>query len=584
MNSFIEHDVNEFGKKLFSAIEMTLGSKALEINSLFEISSISYVHCSNCNLRSEKTDLFSDLNLAVNNPLTKERFSRLELSLLNTLKPEVLSGDNCYFCSNCNAKHPAEKGLEYTSFPNILLFNCNRFVFDLNTFQRVKVNDEFEFPMELNMEKFIGKYSEVEKLLRKTQPKLFIEKKKTKVVKKNGKKRKFKKRVRKDKIQEGFQNIHNSKIGKRFKNKKSSKFTKEFLKNRRKKFNKFKKSIKSNPQEENFIVIKDSAKGDFKMISEVNEIQIHVSVKTEQTNNNPSISQMLENEQKISNDRDSKNSKKNGKNSSKKSENNNNKKNINDVIKKSINKNSYCSKKNDEIEKENSKIKIEIKDVKLEKIENVEKVENVEKIEKVENISTPKKSDPQKVESLLDVKNIKENDEKRVSKGGLPSNPVSPPSTPSHPQQQIGKLSPLANNLSIDEEITKNNLKYNLYAIFIHKGTAYAGHYYIYIKSFETNLWYLFDDSQVTEVNLVNVMRDAIGGGMTPANAYMLAYRKAENKEVVKIESKIELENENKIQTGGNTGTMNETLSLGHVESSRTKTDNQNTGWDYKIR
>ena len=210
--------------------------------------------------------------------------------------------------------------------------------------------------------------------------------------------------------------------------------------------------------------------------------------------------------------------------------------------------------------------------------------EKVEKKEKVENILTPKKSDPQKVESLLDVKNIKENDEKRVSKGGLPSNPVSPPSTPSHPQQQIGKLSPLANNLSIDEEITKNNLKYNLYAIFIHKGTAYAGHYYIYIKSFETNLWYLFDDSQVTEVNLVNVMRDAIGGGMTPANAYMLAYRKAENKEVVKIESKIELENENKIQTGGNTGTMNETLSLGHVESSRTKTDNQNTGWDYNLK
>ena len=35
---------------------------------------------------------------------------------------------------------------------------------------------------------------------------------------------------------------------------------------------------------------------------------------------------------------------------------------------------------------------------------------------------------------------------------------------------------------------------YTLHSVFIHKGSAYYGHYYVYIKSFENNRWYLFDD------------------------------------------------------------------------------------------
>lgn len=41
---------------------------------------------------------------------------------------------------------------------------------------------------------------------------------------------------------------------------------------------------------------------------------------------------------------------------------------------------------------------------------------------------------------------------------------------------------------------------YSLHTIFIHKGTAFSGHYYSYIKSFENHKWYLFDDNHVQEV------------------------------------------------------------------------------------
>lgn len=38
-------------------------------------------------------------------------------------------------------------------------------------------------------------------------------------------------------------------------------------------------------------------------------------------------------------------------------------------------------------------------------------------------------------------------------------------------------------------------LVYELYSILIHSGGAYGGHYYTYIKSFEDQKWYCFNDS-----------------------------------------------------------------------------------------
>jgi ubiquitin C-terminal hydrolase len=67
---------------------------------------------------------------------------------------------------------------------------------------------------------------------------------------------------------------------------------------------------------------------------------------------------------------------------------------------------------------------------------------------------------------------------------------------------------------------------YFLYAVFIHKGSAHAGHYYIYIKSFENGLWYLFDDYLVREVNIADVLKDGYGGSGSDICAYLLVYKK----------------------------------------------------------
>lgn len=70
----------------------------------------------------------------------------------------------------------------------------------------------------------------------------------------------------------------------------------------------------------------------------------------------------------------------------------------------------------------------------------------------------------------------------------------------------------------------------------MHSGTSNAGHYISYIKSFENDKWYLFNDERVTECN-VNEL-DKTFGGAGGSNAYVLYYRLVdENK--FKLETKI---------------------------------------------
>ena len=68
-------------------------------------------------------------------------------------------------------------------------------------------------------------------------------------------------------------------------------------------------------------------------------------------------------------------------------------------------------------------------------------------------------------------------------------------------------------------------LVYELYSILIHSGGAFGGHYYTYIKSFDDNKWYCFNDSRVQEIN-VNDIPNNVFGGEKSASAYMLMYRK----------------------------------------------------------
>ena len=60
-------------------------------------------------------------------------------------------------------------------------------------------------------------------------------------------------------------------------------------------------------------------------------------------------------------------------------------------------------------------------------------------------------------------------------------------------------------NTMLQQNDPGNSLKgdniYDLYAILIHQGGAFGGHYFAYIKSFEDGQWYNFNDSNVSKIS-----------------------------------------------------------------------------------
>ena len=75
-------------------------------------------------------------------------------SLDSLIEGELMDGDNCIFCQKCNKKRPVVKSQNFKTLPRILLFVLKRFEFDYNTMKKLKINDHYEFPFELDMTKY----------------------------------------------------------------------------------------------------------------------------------------------------------------------------------------------------------------------------------------------------------------------------------------------------------------------------------------------------------------------------------------------------------------------------------------------
>ncbi len=67
------------------------------------------------------------------------------------------------------------------------------------------------------------------------------------------------------------------------------------------------------------------------------------------------------------------------------------------------------------------------------------------------------------------------------------------------------------------------NCKYNIFAVFIHRGEANYGHYWVYIRDFKTNIYRKYNDETITEVPEDEVIKSKEGDTATP---YFLVYVK----------------------------------------------------------
>ncbi|XP_046844317.1 ubiquitin carboxyl-terminal hydrolase 47-like isoform X2 [Xenia sp. Carnegie-2017] len=92
------------------------------------------------------------------------------------------------------------------------------------------------------------------------------------------------------------------------------------------------------------------------------------------------------------------------------------------------------------------------------------------------------------------------------------------------------------NDCTQDMKGPEGSFVYKLFSIMIHSGSAIGGHYYAYIRSFEDDQWYSFNDQTVSKITESDIER-TFGGSYTSnksyysstysssANAYMLIYR-----------------------------------------------------------
>lgn len=76
--------------------------------------------------------------------------------------------------------------------------------------------------------------------------------------------------------------------------------------------------------------------------------------------------------------------------------------------------------------------------------------------------------------------------------------------------------------------LAQGEFVYEVYAVLIHNGGAFGGHYFAYIKSQSDKKWYNFNDSSVSPISDEDIQKTFGGDGM-PNTAYMLLYRKVTN-------------------------------------------------------
>lgn len=142
-----QQDVVEFFNLFGDRLETTLKSldQRFLLQDIFGGELCHVIICQECKHRSERSEDCLSLSLDVKGK------SNITESLKLYIQGEALDGDNQYYCEKCQAKRDSLKMCCVSSLPNNLILHLKRFEFDLELMRKIKVNDRFEYPLELNM-------------------------------------------------------------------------------------------------------------------------------------------------------------------------------------------------------------------------------------------------------------------------------------------------------------------------------------------------------------------------------------------------------------------------------------------------
>ena len=103
-----------------------------------------------CTHHRTNTNIFYSIQLQIQNK--KNIYESLDF----LTKGELMNENNKIFCPKCNKKISAVKSQNFKTLPRMLIFVLKRFEFNYDTMKKVKINDYYEFPFELDMTKYIS--------------------------------------------------------------------------------------------------------------------------------------------------------------------------------------------------------------------------------------------------------------------------------------------------------------------------------------------------------------------------------------------------------------------------------------------
>uniref|UniRef100_A0A0E0F6V7 ubiquitinyl hydrolase 1 n=1 Tax=Oryza meridionalis TaxID=40149 RepID=A0A0E0F6V7_9ORYZ len=152
-DSFMQHDVQELNRVLCEKLEDKMKRTVVEgtIEKLFEGHHINYIECINVDYKSNRKESFYDLQLDVKG--CRDVYASFD----KYVEVERLEGDNKYHAEN-HGLQDAKKGVLFLDFPPVLQLQLKRFEYDYMRDTMVKINDRYEFPLQLDLDRDDGKY------------------------------------------------------------------------------------------------------------------------------------------------------------------------------------------------------------------------------------------------------------------------------------------------------------------------------------------------------------------------------------------------------------------------------------------
>ncbi|KAI3961734.1 hypothetical protein MKW92_024753 [Papaver armeniacum] len=152
-DSFMQHDVQELNRVLSEKLEDKMKGTVVEgtIQQLFEGHHMNYIECINVDYKSTRKESFYDLQLDVKG--CRDVYASFD----KYVEVERLEGDNKYHAEQ-HGLQDAKKGVLFIDFPPVVQLQLKRFEYDFMRDTMVKINDRYEFPLQLDLDRENGKY------------------------------------------------------------------------------------------------------------------------------------------------------------------------------------------------------------------------------------------------------------------------------------------------------------------------------------------------------------------------------------------------------------------------------------------